>query len=561
MKQDYRLLVKDSLLIFIMALLAGCGLIYEYLLSHYAGRVLGAVESAIYTMIGLMIVAMGLGAFAARKIKDMFAGFAWLEILIALIGACSILLIAAILGFTYTLPQILANTFNIPPDSLPRGGWLASLYNASLYLPYVFGGLLGFFIGMEIPLIARVREHLYGQHLTHNAGTIYGADYIGAGAGAAVWVTILMSSEVSVAAAWTASINIIAGLMFIALFHQHLKWKKLLITLHILMAGVVLLIAKHGEDQMQQFTDMLYLDKAIYQKQTRYQQLVLTERTLGPDLPAIYNFYLNGRLQFSSNDEHIYHEFLVHPALAGSARQQQILIIGGGDGLGLREALKWSPEQVTLIDLDPDLVDLFKNPNDHLPAGVAQQMLDLTDNAFANPSVNVVNDDAFIAVDALLRSKQRFDSIIVDLPDPNHPDLNRLYSVDFYRKLSMLLSGDGLLAVQSTSPFHAKNAFISIKKTIAHSGFAHVEQYQHNVPSFGQWGWTIAAKQGAPASTRLDRNELPATVDYITPQLVQAALVFNKDFYENEAQIKVNHLGSHVLYQYHHQAWRSWIGN
>ena len=59
---------NDTLLILTMAVLAGCGLIYEYLLSHYAGRVLGAMESTIYAMIGLMIVAMGLGAFAARGV-------------------------------------------------------------------------------------------------------------------------------------------------------------------------------------------------------------------------------------------------------------------------------------------------------------------------------------------------------------------------------------------------------------------------------------------------------------------------------------------------------------
>ena len=65
----------DSLLILTMALLAGCGLIYEYLLSHYAGRVLGVMESTIYTMIGLMIVSMGIGAFAARYVKCAFNGF------------------------------------------------------------------------------------------------------------------------------------------------------------------------------------------------------------------------------------------------------------------------------------------------------------------------------------------------------------------------------------------------------------------------------------------------------------------------------------------------------
>ena len=99
-----RLLGHDILLITVMDVLAGCGLIYEYLLSHYAGRVLGSVESAIYAMIGTMIVAMGLGAFLARWFKDAFTAFAWLESIIALVGMGCILAIAGVIAVSYSLP-------------------------------------------------------------------------------------------------------------------------------------------------------------------------------------------------------------------------------------------------------------------------------------------------------------------------------------------------------------------------------------------------------------------------------------------------------------------------
>jgi len=121
--QKKHLFWNDVLLILTMAVLAGCGLIYEYLLSHYAGRVLGVMESAIYTMIGLMIVSMGLGAFAARKIKCAFNGFVWLELIIAFLGTTAIIIIASLIAATQLLPQIIADTFNLPPDALPRGGF------------------------------------------------------------------------------------------------------------------------------------------------------------------------------------------------------------------------------------------------------------------------------------------------------------------------------------------------------------------------------------------------------------------------------------------------------
>ena len=140
-----RLFWHDLLLIITMAVLAGCGLIYEYLLSHYAGRVLGVMESAIYTMIGLMIVSMGLGAFAARKIRCAFNGFVWLELIIAILGSTAIIIIAGLIAFTQLLPQLIAETFTLPPDALPRGGFFKQLTLLAFNSPYAFGLLLGFF--------------------------------------------------------------------------------------------------------------------------------------------------------------------------------------------------------------------------------------------------------------------------------------------------------------------------------------------------------------------------------------------------------------------------------
>jgi spermidine synthase len=271
---------------------------------------------------------------------------------------------------------------------------------------------------------------------------------------------------------------------------------------------------------------------------------------------AIYNFYINGRLQFSTLDEHIYHEFLVHPAMQASGRHNKILIIGGGDGLALREVLKWQPEAVTLIDLDPDLVGLFKTPEQALPEYLVNRIKLLTKNSFNDKRVTVINDDAFIAIDRLLQKKQLFDTIIVDLPDPSHPDLNKVYSVNFYYRLNHLLSTDGVFVVQSTSPFHAKNAFISIAKTVQQAKFIDVEQYHQNVPSFGEWGWTIATKAGGSVRQRLQKvDEINVRTNWLTVPLLQAAFVFNKDFYADKKSIKVNYLGSNQLYQYHQKAW------
>ncbi|MEL0657869.1 polyamine aminopropyltransferase [Psychromonas arctica] len=550
-----KLVIDDALLILIMATLACCGLIYEYLLSHYSARILGSVETVIYAIIGIMIVSMGLGAFAAKKIKDAFQGFVILELTVALIGCSATLFIASVIGFSQTLPQIIADTYQIPNDVLLKGDFLASITWFSINLPYVFAFILGFLIGMEIPLIARIRETIYGHHLAHNAGTIYGADYIGAGVGAAIWVLFMLNIEISQAAALTASLNLIAGFIFLVRFKQYLRHKVKLIIGHLVLAVFIVLIFVSGGHWQKQMQNMLYLDKVVYQTQTPYQNLVFTERLLGGGYEPIYNFYINGRLQFSSLDEYIYHEFLVHPAMQASARHDNILIIGGGDGLALREVQKWNPSHVTLIDLDPNLIALFKTPETFLPPHLSDKIERLTQDSFNQPGVKVINDDAFIAIDRLLANKQSFDTIIVDLPDPSHPDLNKVYSVNFYYRLKHLLSGDGVIVVQSTSPFHAQSAFISIGKTLQEAGF-NTEQYHQNVPSFGEWGWTIASKSGQKPSQRLTQfNQVEVPTKWLTLPLLKGAFVFNKDFYADKDKIKINFLGTNALYQYHQKAW------
>ena len=563
-------LIDDTLLILTMAVLAGCGLVYEYLLSHYAGRVLGVMESTIYTMIGLMIVAMGLGAFAARKVRCAFNGFVYLELIIALLGASAILIIGGLIAITQILPHIIADMFTLPPDMLPQGGIFNTLRFLATNSPYFFGVVVGFFIGMEIPLIARIREQIHGQHLANNLGTIYGADYIGAGLGAAIWVIFLLSIDISQAAALTASLNIIAGACFVVRYWQHLHWRKTFIGLHVVLAVMIWIMFNYGNQWLNQMNSLLYLDKVVHVQKTHYQQLTFTERLMGfngsePNngqaQKSVINFYLNGRLQFSSIDEHIYHDYLVVPVLAGSARHDNILIIGGGDGLALRDVLKYSPKQVTLIDLDSDLIDIFQSPEKHLGASLAQKISYLNEKSLQDDRVTILRSDAFITLNDLLRTGQVFDAIIVDLPDPSHPDLNKLYSVNFYARLKQLLAGDGLIAIQSTSPYHAKASFISIGKTLKAANFPHVQQYHDNVPSFGEWGWTIASKMGASPLERLNKLEqLLVTPTWLNLDLLKAAFIFPNDFYKYEANIDINTLGSHTLYQLHQQAWQNQQG-
>ncbi len=551
----------DFVLFAIMGILAGCGLIYEYLLSHYAGRILGAVEHVIFAMIGVMIVAMGLGAFAARIFKSYFNAFVWLEVSIALIGVSSVLVLAMTTALANILPQILMETFLLPPDLIPRGGMILWAHKIAAIMPYVVGFILGFLIGMEIPLIASIRETIYGEHVAHNAGSVYGADYIGAGIGAAIWVMFMLSLPPTTAAVITASVNLLIGLLFYGVYRKRIRFGVWVVSAHLLVAGVVIAIAFNGIDWDNAMEDLLYKDKVIFSYNTEYQHVTITERIMDPAKPKIVSMFINGRSQFASNDEVIYHAMLVAPVMHASARHDNILIIGGGDGLALRDVLRWQPQSVELIDIDAAIVQFFTTPRIEQGRVVNQALLDLNQHAFSDPRVQTHFGDAFLKVDELIQQQRLYDVIIVDLPDPSHPDLNKLYSARFYAKLKTLLTGDGAMVVQSTSPYHAKNTFLSIGKTVQYAGFMHVEQYHHNVPSFGEWGWTIATKNGVSAKARLaQKDRLEVNDGWSTRGVLLAAFEFNRHFFDRLENIKVNRINNQAAYQYHKADWEKQQG-
>ena len=249
---------------------------------------------------------------------------------------------------------------------------------------------------------------------------------------------------------------------------------------------------------------------------------------------------------------------LVYPAMSVADRQPKVLIIGGGDGLALRDVLEFEPESVTLIDLDQELVEFF-SPALNMKH-YRRALVQLNEQAFADSRVEVVIGDAFLEVDNLRDKAKIFDVIIVDLPDPSHPDLDRLYSSYFYQRLYSLLSANGVMAVQSTSPYHAKKAFISIGKTISAAGFPHVEQYRQNIPSFGEWGWTVASKQKMSVRQRLlAMKSLSVEDHWLTRDLAIASFEFPKDFFQDD-DVKINTLGTNQIYQYHSEAWKSDLG-
>jgi spermidine synthase len=301
--------------------------------------------------------------------------------------------------------------------------------------------------------------------------------------------------------------------------------------------GVTFVYANRIIDYTEQ---ALYPNPIVHAQQSRYQRIVMTRGMRGTQL------FLDGNLQFSSNDEYRYHEALVHPAFAATARHERVLVLGGGDGLAVREVLKY-PEvrEVLLVDLDPAMTQLAREDT---------FLRDLNGDSLADPRVTVINDDAMVWLDERARAAQDgqppapYDVLIVDFPDPNNFSLGKLYTRSFYRILQTAMSEDSAVVVQSTSPLYARQSFWCIEATMREAGLA-THAFHATVPSFGEWGYVLARR------VPFDPPEEPLLADlrFLDGPTLGSLFVFGPDM--SSVPVETNRLNNQMLVRYYEREW------
>lgn len=512
-----------------MFLTGGCGLVAQYILSTVSTYILGNSIEQFSVVIALMLLMMGVAGAVQSLISDrrLVEKFVVVELLLALMsGFAPIALYAAYARMTdhFAVVQVVAVL------------------------------VVGFLIGIEIPLAIRINER-YAPSLKGNIASIWSLDYVGSFVGALVWayflIRVLPIDRIGFVVAF---VNLaVAGLTLVYFSRvDRLAWRLpglgLAATWGLLVVG--LRAAPQWTDGIER---SLYDDPIVHAETSPYQRIVVTEnRRLGE-----IRLYLNGNLQFSSLDEPIYHEHLVHPAMHLAARRRHVLVLGGGDGLAVREIRKYPDvERITLVDLDPAMVRLarwhpvFRRLNEGAfadarvsvvaPAGVTPTGLRrpvMQPEGEAKPGerppmreiakVEVVTLDADRFLDGVTEPA---DVLIVDLPDPNSIELAKLYSREFYRKARRALARDGVMVVQATSPYHARETFLCIRRTIASAGFGTLPTHD-NVPSFGDWGWVLAVPghdEGWLRRRLFGVKRLTVPTRYLTPELMGRAPVFGR---------------------------------
>ncbi|WP_103938507.1 polyamine aminopropyltransferase [Thermomonospora echinospora] len=497
---------------------AACGLVYELALVALGSYLIGNSVTQASVVLSVMVFAMGVGSLAAKPLqRHAVVAFAAVEGALALLGGLSVLALYA----AYS--------------------WLG-LYTPAL-VAIAFG--VGALIGAEIPLLMTLLQRIRKQDAGSAVADLFAADYVGALLGGLAFPFLLLPLFGHIKGTLLVGAgNAVAGIAVVLwLFRGQVRrgarlalWTGLALVLAVL--GGTYALADRFEVSARQ---ALYRDPIALAERTPYQEIVITRSVALSGRPDL-RLFLNGDLQFSSIDEYRYHEALVHPALSGT--RGNVLILGGGDGLALREVLRYRDvRQVTLVELDPEMVRL---------ARTYAEMAELNSRAFDDPRAHVVNADAFSWLRDLVASRAgTFDAVVVDFPDPDDVPTAKLYSVEFYGLLQRALAPGGRVVVQSGSPFFAPRSFWSIEKTIRSAGLATVP-YHVDVPSFGDWGYVLAAAGQDAPGLRMD----PAVsgLRFLDADVLRASAVFARDLRRDD--VEINTLVKPKLIDYQRQEWR-----
>jgi spermidine synthase len=533
-----------------------CGIILEYIQASLASMILGNSFEQWAMVIGLMMFWMGFGSLIQAQIpkKYLIYAFIGIETGIALVG-----------GFSPTLTYI-------------SYGYTAH-YSLVLYL---FVSFIGILIGLEIPVIIRINND-FSKELSTNLGNILSADYIGSLIGALVYVFILLRfTPITEAAFLTAGVNFFLAFVTFIYFS-----KKGLLKTGVLMPVIMIMTfcaISYGYLNNQQWNikleQPLYDDPIILSKTTQYQHIAITHYKPFDEV----RLFLNGNLQFCSTDEQRYHEPLVHPVMSLAPVKKRVLVLGGGDGCALREILKYKEvKQVLLVDLDPEMTSLAKThpvltrinqgafkdsrvvtmAGNGITPGINKKLYLETNTKkhsvkqaepYKLADVKVMNVDA----DKFLSDVAGFwDVIIIDMPDPSTPELTKLYAKEFYKKVKQHLSQHGLMVVQSTSPYLAKQSFLCIGRTIK-SAEMEVLAFHENVPSFGDWGWYLAwhpEMNREKILNRIKQLTIEVPTRFITPEVFKSELVFGKDVLTTTDSRINTILHPALLSIYNHESW------
>ncbi len=506
----------------VVFMVAACGLVYELALIALGSYLMGDSIRQTAIVLGVFVFSMGIGSLLTKhRTNRPITTFVAIECALGLLGGLSVLLLYASFA------------------------WL-HLYMPSLVL---IAFLIGALIGAELPLLATLFDGIRRRSTGETVADLFALDYVGALLGGLAFPFVLLPTVGLLTGTMLVGVvNVLCALALALVVFRYDLSRRARFTI---IAGTLAVLALLGggiwfaDDFEVTARQALFRDPVVRAERTPYQEIVITESPVGGRAGDV-RMFLNGNLQFASIDEHRYHETLVHPAMRGS--RKSVLILGGGDGLALREVLRYPDvEAVTLVELDPQMIEMARTD---------ARFTTLNRSSFADRRVEVVTLDAFTYI---RDNARKFDVILIDFPDPDTPGNAKLFSVEFYGMLSRWIAPTSRVVLQASSPYFAPLVFWDIEVNLRAAGF-NTTAFHVDVPSFGDWGFHLATFDpaeipGTPPLLQLP-DDRPA-LRFLTPEVLTAGQAFPPDQRPTEVLQPSTLLQPHIL-DYQQRSWRAY---
>ncbi|MFR9800426.1 polyamine aminopropyltransferase [Streptomyces sp. MS06] len=483
---------------------AACGLVYELELVALASYLIGDSVTQASIVLSVMVFAMGIGSLAAKRLRrHAAAGFAAVEAVLALVGGCSALALYAVFAWT--------------------GGWGGLWADGPRCLLVAFSLTIGLLIGAEVPLLMELIQRIRRQDAGGAVADLFAADYVGALIGGLAFPFLLLPFLGQLTTSLvTGAVNAAAGgSLVLGLFRRDLTRRRcrLLLVANLAVLAVLACAAALADDFERAARHALYGADVRVAVRTDGQEVVLSGGTRGQPL----GLFLDGRLRVGGRDERRYHEALVHPAMSGP--HARVLVLGGGDGLAVREVLRHpGVRRVDVVERDPAVVRLARND----PA-----LSRLNGHAYGDPRVHVAIGDVFRRLRGA--PEGAYDVIVCDLPDPGVTTSTKLYTQEFYGLARRALAPGGRLVVHAGGVAARPRVFWTVEATVRAAGLRtapyRVVGHGSGLPpgpgraagtphAPDDWGFVLAAR-GARPPLRLDRAAPPPRT--LTPAALAAA--------------------------------------
>ncbi|WP_329366392.1 spermidine synthase [Streptomyces sp. NBC_00669] len=511
---------------------AACGLVYELELVALASYLVGDSVTQASLVLSVMVFAMGCGSLLAKRLRNRpAAAFVAVESALALVGGLSVMTLYAVFA------------------------WYGQARFAMIGCAFAIGVL----IGAEVPLLMTLVQRIRRQDAGGAVADLFAADYVGALVGGLAFSFLLLPylGQLTGALA-TGAVNAVAGgATVLWLFRGDLSGRARgwLLTANVGVLALLACAAVGAGPFERAARHAVYGSRVRVAEQTGAEEIVLTGGTGASGVSSL-RLYVDGDLAVCGADEAVYHQALVEPALTGP--HARVLILGGGDGLALREVLRHQGvEAVTVVPDDDELARLGRTD----PGLTA-----LNGHAFDDPRVREVGGDAFDwlrratsqsaervsgagafgsagadtggggvaggvganaggggargdagadtgggggAPDAGSPGRQRYDVIIADLPAPGASDSAKLYSQEFYGLTAHALAGGGRLAVHAGSSAHTLWTTDATLHTVSLRTTPYAMTGTRACGSSAGWNFLLAAPTSAPPHLALPNRPPP----------------------------------------------------